>query len=123
MLTMVTLLIFVFTLAGKLVLELWLKDANVVAIVYPVLMLLLVGTGMNAIYNVGYMNWLAAGTTNKILMVNVLSLGLAIIFTPILVAKYELMGAAFGWVIINSFGLLFGLDWLFKGKATHAKTV
>lgn len=121
MLTMVSLLIFVFVLAGKLILEHWLRDANVVEIVYPVLMLLLVGTGMNAIYNVGYMNWLGAGATNKILRVNMISLGLAIALTPFFVAKFDLLGAACGWLIINSLGLLLSLDWLAKGKNTHAE--
>lgn len=121
MLTMVAVLIFGFAVAGKLILEHWLRDANVVATVYPVLMLLLVGTGMNAIYNVGYMNWLGAGATNKILRVNMLSLGLAIALTPFFVAKYDLLGAACGWLIINGIGLLLSLDWLTKGKKTHAE--
>ena len=76
---------------------------------------------MNAIYNVGYMNWLAAGATNKILKVNILSLGLAIALTPFFVAKYDLLGAACGWLIINGIGLLLSLDWLVKGKNTHAE--
>lgn len=121
MLTMDAVLIIIFSAAGKLILECWLEDANVVAIVYPVMMLLLVGTGMNSIYNVGYMNWLAAGEINKILRVNMLSLGLAIVLTPVFVAKYGMIGAASGWLFINGVGLILCVAWLGSGRNFRAE--
>jgi O-antigen/teichoic acid export membrane protein len=123
LLTMVTLLMLVFLLAGKPLLGHWLKDLKVVEIIYPVIILLLVGTCMNAIYNVGYMNWLAAGATNKILRVNMLSLVLSVILTPIFVAKYDILGAACGWLVINGLGLVLSFDWLAKGKYAHAEVI
>lgn len=121
MLAMIAGVLIGYIFGGKLILVYWLKDMNVVEIVHPVLTLLLLGTGLNAIYNVGYMNWLAAGSTNKIMKVNMLSLGLSILLTPILVAKYALPGAASGWLIINSLGLLLSLDWMANRKNTNAK--
>lgn len=105
-----------FAFAGEALLILWLKDARVVDIVFPLLALLLVGTGLNAIYDVGYINWIAAGKTRKVLTVNAVSLILSILFLPTLVAKYGLFGAAFGWLIINSVGMLMSLDWFFKKR-------
>jgi O-antigen/teichoic acid export membrane protein len=110
-----------FAIAGKWLLALWLRDAQVVAIVFPVLSLLLVGTGLNAIYSVGYINWVAAGESKKVLIVNASALMLAVMFLPFLVAKYQLIGAAFGWVTINTIGLLLSLDWITrkKGKSNY----
>ena len=106
----------IFSLAGESLLNLWLRDARVVAIVYPVLTVLLVGTGLNAIYSVGYINWVAAGASKKILIVNASALILSIMFLPFLVVKYQLIGAAFGWVSINLIGLLLSLDWIASGS-------
>lgn len=105
-----------FALIGEALLTIWLKDTKVVTIIYPLLSLLLVGTGLNAIYNVGYINWIAAGATNKVLTVNAISLILSILFLPTLVAKYQLFGAAFGWLTINIIGMLMSLDWIFKRR-------
>jgi O-antigen/teichoic acid export membrane protein len=120
MLVMLTILVSAFIFAGKAILGLWLHDMSVVEIVYPVLALLVIGTGMNGIYNVGYMNWLAEGSVKKILRVNVLSLLLAIIFTPIFITNYGMQGAACGWLVINGVGMLFSLDWLKAEKTNHA---
>jgi O-antigen/teichoic acid export membrane protein len=89
---------------------------HVVEIVYPVLSLLLVGTGLNAIYSVGYINWVAAGKSKKVLIVNASALMLSVMLLPFLVAKYQLNGAAFGWVAINAIGLLLSLDWTIKRR-------
>lgn len=103
-----------FAFFGEALLTLWLKDTHVISIVFPLLSLLLVGTGLNAIYNVGYINWVATGATKKILSVNALALVLSALLLPLLVARYQLFGAAFGWLIINSVGMLMSLDWFFK---------
>jgi O-antigen/teichoic acid export membrane protein len=120
MLALLVVLILIFTFAGKAILEIWLHNTKVVEIVFPVLTVLIIGTCMNGIYNVGYMNWLAAGSINKVLWVNASSLVLSVLLIPVLIAKYELLGAASGWLIINGIGLLLSLDWLVKGKNIHA---
>lgn len=101
-----------FWLVGKTLLMFWLRDSQVVAIVFPVLSLLLIGTGLNAVYSVGYINWVAAGAAHKILLVNSLALILSVALLPILIDRYQLLGAAFGWLTINCIGLLFSLDWI-----------
>lgn len=105
-----------YAIAGKVLLTLWLRDVQVVAVVFPVLSLLLVGTAMNAIYSVGYVNWVAAGSSRKVLAVNSIALALSIMLLPFFIERYQLIGAAFGWVTINSIGLLLSLDWITKGK-------
>ena len=116
MLVIVSVSALLFAIMGKWLLVLWLRDIHVVEIVFPVLSLLLMGTGLNAVYSVGYINWVASGVSRKILVVNASALILSVIFLPILVVKYKLMGAALGWVTINSIGLLFSLDWVVKGR-------
>lgn len=105
-----------FFMFGEMALTIWLRDKNVVNAVFPVLGLLLVGTTMNAIYNIGYMNWLAAGATRRILIVNAFSLSSAILMTPFCIEKQGLMGASVAWLLINSIGMVLSLDWLAKGR-------
>ncbi len=105
-----------FVIFGKFLLTLWLRDVKVVSVVFPVLSLLLVGTGMNAIYSIGYVNWIATGASNKVLLVNAIAFTLSIILLPSLIDKYQLYGAAFGWLAINCVGLLMSLSWIVKGR-------
>ena len=118
MLVIVSIGAIFYAIAGKWLLALWLRDMHVVEIVFPVLSLLLVGTGLNAIYSVGYVNWVAAGKSKKVLIVNASALMLSVMLLPFLVAKYQLIGAAFGWVTINTIGFLLSLDWTIKGRET-----
>ena len=67
---------------------------------------------MHAIWNVGYLIWLANGKANKAIFSNALALILSVIFTPILVSQYGLVGAAFGWFIMNVGGMLLSFGWL-----------
>jgi len=129
--TFVTLLIvsaaLVFLLAGRQLLDLWLRNAGVAAAVYPPLSILLAGTALNALYNIGYINWLSKGKTGKILLVNAVSLVFSIALLPTFVAWQGLPGAALGWVTINAVGLLLSLEWLKAeraaggGSQTYAK--
>ena len=114
MLSLVGLSLIGFLLIGKQLLAFWLKDTHLVNVIYPIIEVLLIGTGLNALYNVGYMNWLAQGSTSKIFRVNVIALLLSVILIPIFITKYGLVGAAFGWLGINSVGLLLSLDWVFN---------
>ena len=121
MLGLVGLSLIGFLLVGKQLLNLWLRDTHLVNVIYPIIEVLLIGTGFNALYNVGYMNWLAEGSTSKIFRVNVVALVLSVILIPLLITKYGLVGAAFGWLVINSVGLLLSLDWIFNRGAVNAQ--
>jgi O-antigen/teichoic acid export membrane protein len=97
---------------GRVLLEFWLRDIRIVAEVYPLLSVLLIGTGMNALYNIGYVNWIARKQTDRILQVNGVSLLLSILLIPPLVLRIGAVGAAFGWLIINFTGAIISLEWL-----------
>jgi O-antigen/teichoic acid export membrane protein len=116
MLAIVSVGALIYVIAGNWLLTLWLRDVQVVAVVFPVLSLLLVGTAMNAIYSVGYVNWVAAGSSRKVLVVNAIALALSIVLLPFFIGRYQLIGAAFGWLTINSVGMLLSLDWITKGR-------
>lgn len=102
-----------FIFFGKQLLLWWLKVPSVVSIVYPLMGLLLLGTALNALYNVGYMNWLVQKKVIRILQVNGGAFVLSIILIPLLVEHKGMIGAVFGWLIINSIGFLMSLEWVF----------
>ena len=105
-----------FAVLGKWVLALWLKDQVAVEFVYPILSLLLVGTALNALYNVGYMHWVVHEKTQRIMQVNALALLLSLLLIPPLVIAYGPIGAAFGWLTINMIGFVLSLEWLKKSS-------
>lgn len=111
----------VYFFAGQWLLEIWLRDALVASRIYALLSVLLVGTALNALYGVGYLNWLAHGRMGRVLMVNGIALGLAVILIPAFVAWLGLVGAAFGWLVINGVGLLFSLEWLKRDRGCAAR--
>lgn len=102
----------VFYSFGFQLLNIWLNNSEAVSLIYLPLSILLLGTAMHAIWNVGYLVWLANGNTNKALLSNILALILSISITPILVVKFGLVGAAFGWLIMNVGGMLLSFGWL-----------
>jgi O-antigen/teichoic acid export membrane protein len=95
-------------------LEVWLKNPEAAATVYPLLLVLLVGTGLNAFYNVGYINWIAHQKIYRSFQVNALALGFSVALIPPLVIWKGAVGAAFGWLAINLIGLVLSLEWLKK---------
>jgi O-antigen/teichoic acid export membrane protein len=80
--------------------------------IYPLLALLLVGTALNAFYNVGYISWIVHEKTRRIFQVNAWALILSVVLIPFLVAWQGTIGAAFGWLAINLIGLIFSLEWI-----------
>jgi len=104
-----------FVFAGQWLLNIWLGNEQAVAVAFPVLAILLMGTALNALHNVGYINWLAQGKTHRIVQVNAVSLLLAILVIPVMVSWQGVVGAAAGWVIINVIGFIIGLEWLKRG--------
>lgn len=104
--------VMVFVFAGRWLLSLWLADAEAVNVVFPLLAALLVGTALNAFYNVGYVNWIALDKIRRVMQVNLTAFLLSLMIMPFLVSLYGVVGAAFGWIVINSIGLILSLEWL-----------
>lgn len=102
----------IFITAGKWLLDAWLRNPEAVAVVYPLLAILLVGTGLNAFYNVGYINWIVHEKIHRVFQVNALALVLSVALIPPLVAWQGTIGAAFGWLAINLIGFVLSLEWL-----------
>lgn len=101
-----------FIAIGKWLLDVWLRNPEAVTAIYPILAVLLVGTALNAFYNVGYVNWLAQQKTHRVLQVNAFALILSVAMIPPLVSWQGTIGAAFGWLAINLIGFVFSLGWL-----------
>jgi hypothetical protein len=101
-----------FIVIGKWLLEVWLRNTDAVTATYPILSVLLVGSALNAFYNVGYVNWLARQKVYMILRVNAFALILSVLLIPLLVSWQGTIGAAFGWLVINLIGLAFSLGWV-----------
>lgn len=102
----------VFATLGKWLLTVWLRSPPTVEVIYPLLALLLVGTGLNAFYNVGYMNWIVHETIHRVFQVNVLALVLSVSLIPSFIAWQGTIGAALGWLTINLIGFVLSLEWL-----------
>jgi O-antigen/teichoic acid export membrane protein len=112
-----SLVILGFFLVGKPLISLWLGHADAAKYVYEFCSMLLVGTAFNALYNVGYMDWVVCGRARNILALNLFSLALTMIFLPIAIDAYGTKGATLGWVVINLIGFCFSLGWL--KRRTH----
>jgi len=67
---------------------------------------------------VGYMHWVVHEKTQRIMQVNALALLLSLLLIPPLVIAYGPIGAAFGWLTMNTVGLVLSLEWL--KKSSHA---
>lgn len=98
---------------GQKLLIYWLGSEASAHKVYLLLQILLIGTGLNALYNIGYINWLIKKKTKKILQTNLLSLFATLICTPILINTYGVSGAAFGWILISIIGFLLSIEWIY----------
>lgn len=117
-LIIIFLILIGFIFLGNIFLDFWLKDKLVSNAIYPVLAILLLGTCLNALYNIEYMNWIADGNTRKILSVNIVAFFSVIIFMPILIKQHGIIGASFGWVLINVIGLIFSIKWNVNDRKT-----
>lgn len=108
----------VYAAAGRQILGFWLHNPTAADAVHPLLAVLLIGTMLNAFYNVGYVNWIVQKKIVRILQVNILALSLSVVLIPLLVNWQGTVGAAVGWLSINLIGFLLSLGWL----ALHKKT-
>ena len=97
---------------AKPLLNVWLRNSELVNNIYPILSLMMVGTLLNAFYNIGYMDWLVNHKSKRIMQVNLISLVSAIICLPVLVFWKGTIGAAFGWLLLNLIGFVLSLEWV-----------
>jgi O-antigen/teichoic acid export membrane protein len=109
----------VFLLLGKPLLEFWLRNPSVAAVVYSPLVILLFGSGLNALSSVGYVNWVAKGLTKRVAGRNGVALAVSAIVIPYAVNAYGMSGAALSWIMVNALGVLLSLDWLRKIPQTY----
>lgn len=109
---LITTCVSIFYFVGYDFLSWWLKNTEIAKQVYPLLCILLIGSALNALYTIGYINWVIKGKTFKVMQVNLISFLLSIVLIPSLVTKLGIIGASTGWLIINSVGLTLSLGWL-----------
>jgi len=104
--------ILLFMTIGEWLLNFWLRNPQAVEVVYPILAVLLVGTCLNALYNVGYIYWIVYEKIRRIFQVNAIALIFSVVIVPLSVAWQGTIGAAFSWLMINLIGLLLSLEWI-----------
>lgn len=104
----------IFVATGDWLLGVWLRNPLAVEAIYPLLAILLVGTALNAFYNVGYIFWIVHERPRRIFYVNFLALVLSMVLIPLLVTWQGTIGAAFGWLAINLIGFIFSLGWIIQ---------
>lgn len=103
-----------FVLVGQSLISMWLRHPDVAQKVYEYCSLLLIGTAFNALYNVGYMDWIVRRKAKNILAINLFSLALMMIILPLAIRAYGVKGGALGWVVINLIGFCCSLGWLMR---------
>lgn len=113
---MVALSALIFMTAGEWLLDIWLRSPQAAEAIYPLMAILLIGTGFNAFYNIGYLTWLAHDKIRNVVQVNILELIVAISLLPLLVASQGAIGAAYGWLVVNFIGFLLSLGWVMQGR-------
>jgi len=106
---------FTYYFLGYIFLSFWLNDLEIAQQVYRILNFLLVGSALNAFYTIGYLNWIVQGKFSKVFQVNLISLVVSILFVPVMINKFDIIGASLGWIFINTIGLFFSLGWLLRG--------
>lgn len=111
-LSMFLLLILGFFLVGQPLINIWLGHLDAGKHVYEYCSILLVGTAFNALYNVGFMDWIVRRKSRNILALNLMSLALMMILLPITIHSYGVIGSSIGWVLVNLIGFCFSLGWL-----------
>lgn len=100
-----------YVMLGNWILHTWLRNEFFADQIFPVVGVLLLGSALNAMYNIGYMNWLAHGETRKIFRANLMSFFVVLIAVPFATKEYGMVGAAFGWVLSNAACFILSLDW------------
>lgn len=102
----------IYLAIGESLIALWLRNPDVFDKLKWPLRLLLVGTAMHTIYQIGYERWVAMGQTSRILRMNLLALTAASVLAPTLILSFGMVGAASVWLSFNMIGLAFHSSWL-----------
>lgn len=97
---------FFLILLGKHVMLFWISDLDVTNTVYPLLLLLFVGTTLNAFCGIGLNNLLAFGRSGCIMLSNCAGFASAIVLLPFFISNFGLLGAASGWIAYNAVTLV-----------------
>jgi O-antigen/teichoic acid export membrane protein len=112
-----TVVILVFVLGGYSILSLWLRHPDAVSHVHEYCSFLLIGTAFNALYNVGYMDWIVHRKVRSILTLNLFSLTLMLTLLPVAIKAFGVKGATVGWVIVNFISFCCTLGWLVRKES------
>lgn len=108
-----------FFALGEILLRQWLGNSETADAVHSPMGLLLIGSGLNALYNIGYLHWLVHNQSHRILLVNGFSLIGAVALVPYLATVGGVTGGAAGWVLINALGLLASAGWILPRNTSH----
>jgi O-antigen/teichoic acid export membrane protein len=82
----------------------WLGSRAVTSEIKPILDVLMIGSALNLLYQIGYQRWVASGRSRPIAIINFAGLLCSVGLTPLLVPIYGPVGAASGWIAINLLG-------------------
>jgi O-antigen/teichoic acid export membrane protein len=110
------LLILGYTFLGQKIIYTWLQNSNIAEGVYSLVSILFIGTILNMLSWVGYMNWIASNKTNTILIINGISLAISIALLPILYKNFGIEGCTSAWIILNAITILPSLNWIISPK-------
>jgi len=92
---------------SKEILTLWLGDTLAVQNAHQILTLLMIGTALNAVMTLPYALQLAHGWTKLAIYKNIIAIALLVPLMVWAVQKYQGLGAAWVWIILNLGYLIF----------------
>jgi len=96
----------VFVFMGERLIFFWLRDETKAHIVYPIFILLFIGTTLNALYGIGLNNLLASGKIGSIGIVNGIAFLCTLVALPVFIVQFGLEGTTSGWILFNFIALL-----------------
>ncbi len=112
---------FVFIFFSDIFLQIWLQDSKIVEQSYLIASTLLFGTMLNGIASIISNCSVAFGYPNIITRTNLVQLVLIVPLLSILIHFYQGIGAAVGWVLLNSLYFIFMVPAFFKKYLKNEK--
>lgn len=100
-------LAFFIAFFSKTILLLWTRDPTIVENTYILLTFLVIGTALNGLMYIPYAIELAHGWTKLTFYKNLIALVVLVPLMVILVRRYQAIGAAIIWIILNGSYVLF----------------
>lgn len=107
----------IYATVGASLVRFWLRSAELADSVVPLLDVLVWGALFNALFNIGYWNWIADGNHRAIMKTFSLSFALSAGVTWFLTRSHGLSGAAAGWVLSNFLCMVLSLGWVRFSRA------